>query len=236
MLQRDGLGGSPQTARSPYAAIRDRMTFDWAFTETLCALALILLAISGVVFSAWQPWVDPRWLYMDTQTVGEIRGNCCHVYDGAISNLGIMLWAGTAALALFAFTLKLSVKHDCRLEGFAFVVSAALLVDDAFLLHEVVLPKFGVPQVMVIAALGVLTLSYLYAARRRIWRFGRSWLLYLGLGMFAVSLGIDQIISSTDALMIVLEDGPKFVGILCWFLFHLSLFREDMVKRSQRLD
>lgn len=199
-----------------------------AFTETVFALLILALAALGVLVSALQPWIDPRWLYLDAQAVGEARGTCCSVYDGAISNLGIMLWAGTAAVAVFTVMMKLGLKQDCRLEALAFATSAMLLIDDAFLVHEIVLPTFGVPQPLVIGVIGALSLIYLYAARRRILRSPHAWLLYLGLALFAVSIGIDQVFYSTAAWMVVLEDGPKFIGIVCWFLFHLSVFRDSL--------
>ena len=197
--------------------------------ETLGAIVLIGLAAAGVLVAAVQPFVEPRWLFMDTQAVGDVRGTCCHVYDGAMSNLGIMLWAGTAALAAFAVLARVSLRQDWRLEGMAFLTSAALLVDDAFLVHEVVMPRFGVPQVMVIGALGVLALAYLSIGRVRLRRSGQTWLLHLSLALFAVSIAIDQVFSSTASLVIVLEDGPKFVGIVCWFLFHLSFFHDELL-------
>jgi hypothetical protein len=199
------------------------------FTETVFALIILALAALGVLISALQPWIEPRWLYLDTTAVGEARGTCCSVFDGAVSNLGLMLWAGTAAVALFTVFIKLGAKQACRLEALSFATSAMLLIDDAFLVHEIILPTFGVPQTLVIGVIGALSLVYLFAARRRILRSPHRWLLYLGLALFAMSIGIDQVFYSTASWMVVLEDGPKFIGIVCWFLFHLSFFRDSLV-------
>ena len=140
-----------------------------------------------------------------------------------------MLWAGTAAVAFFAVFMKLSQGQDIRLEGMAFLTSAALLLDDAFLLHEAVMPRFGVPQIATIGTLGLLTLVYFYVGRDRLRRAGHTWLLILSLALFAVSVGVDQVMTGADSFMVVVEDGPKFIGILCWFLFHLSFFRDEML-------
>jgi len=201
-------------------------------TDTLFSASLILAAVAVLLVSALQPWIDPRWLFMDPQTVGELRGDCCHVYDGAVSTLGLMLWAGTAAIAAFAALTRLSVGRDWRLEAHACAVSAALLLDDAFLLHEVALPKIGIPQSLVIAALGVLALSYLMAWRGRLLRGGRTWLLVASLVLFAASIFVDQVFSSISSWMIVVEDGPKFIGIVCWFLFHVSYFKDTLVPET----
>ncbi len=198
-------------------------------TEALLAVAIITLATAGVLAAALQPFVEPRWLFLDSTAVGDVRGRCCHVYDGAISNLGIMLWAGAAAVAFFAGFLKLSEGRDARLESMAFLTSAALLLDDAFLLHEAVMPRFGVPQIGTIGALGVLTLAYFYVGRDRLRRSGHLWLLMLSLALFAVSVLIDQVAAGDASFMVVVEDGPKFIGIVCWFLFHLSFFRDQFL-------
>ncbi|MEM9740407.1 MAG: hypothetical protein AAF829_11105 [Pseudomonadota bacterium] len=192
------------------------------------AFLMVLLAVCGVALSWLQPWIDPRWLYMDSKAVGELRGSCCNVYDGAISNLGLMLWAGTAAIALFVATMSAARGRNYLVEGSAFFLSTVLLLDDAFMLHEHVFPRIGIPQTLVIVGLGTLTLAYLSLAFKRLIGCRQRWLLVLSLMMFATSVLVDQILHTNSTIIIVLEDGPKFIGIVCWFLFHLNLFLEEM--------
>lgn len=187
------------------------------------AISACLVIAALIVFATiFQPWIDPRWLYMDTQTVGELSGDCCHIYDGAMSNLGLMLWAASAAVALFGGLLCVATDRK-QAAGFGlhgFILSAILLLDDAFLLHEVAAPELGIPQVLFLALIGTAALSYLVLQRRFLLRSG-TWVLAISLMCFAISLGIDQIFHSIDPLWIVVEDGPKFLGIVAWFLFHL---------------
>ncbi|MEO0449040.1 MAG: hypothetical protein AAFZ74_01830 [Pseudomonadota bacterium] len=169
-----------------------------------------------------QPWIDPRWLYMDTQTVGEMSGDCCHIYDGAMSTLGIMLWASTAAVCAFGALLMFAARQT-RLALFGLhggLVSALLALDDAYLVHEIAAPKLGISQTLFIALIGLAILSYLLL-QRRILVASHAWLLGLSLACFGVSVGIDQIVHSIEPVWVVAEDGPKFVGIVAWFLFHL---------------
>lgn len=192
--------------------------------EVKILLSVIALASALVLATAIQPWIDPRWLYMDTQTVGELSGDCCHIYDGAMSTLGIMLWSGTSAISILAclvFLYRLDRKA-AAFSAHAGFVSAVLALDDAFLLHEVAFPKLGVPQIVVLVGLGGLILTYLWAQRRfLISRF--QWLLAFGLCCFAISVGIDQVFHSIEAIWIVAEDGPKFIGVVTWFLLHLMV-------------
>ena len=112
----------------------------------LCSLLLTTLLV--IVIAAGQPWGDPRWVFLDGQTVGELSGDCCHVYDGAFSMLGIMLWAATASLAcLSAIVLqRLGQRKEAVFALQAMILSGVLAIDDAYLLHEIVFPKVGVPQ------------------------------------------------------------------------------------------
>ena len=185
-------------------------------------MAIIASALGLVLITALQPWVDPRWLYLDPQTVGELSGDCCHIYDGAISTLGIMLWASTAAVSLFA-ALLLFASHRTRAAFFGlhgFMLSALLALDDAYLLHEVAGPKIGIPQIAMIGMIAAAIVTYLGLQRRYLLGSYR-WVLGLSLSCFGLSVGIDQVFHNIGSIWVVAEDGPKFIGIVAWFLFHL---------------
>ena len=116
----------------------------------------------------------------------------------------------------------------------AVCVSALLALDDAYLLHEVAAPKIGIPQTGFIAGLGIVILSYL-ALQRQFLLKAFGWLLAISLAGFAMSVGIDQILHSTDPVWIVAEDGPKFVGIVAWFLFHLMTCLDLALEANTRV-
>lgn len=159
---------------------------------------------------------------MDTQTVGELAGDCCHIYDGAVSTLGIMLWAATAAVALFSAFLCFATDRG-RAAAFGlhgFLLSGFLALDDAYLLHDVAAPNLGVPQLVFLLVIGSAAVSY-FAVQRDFLRRSGTWVLAISLAGFAISLGVDQIAHSIQPFWIVVEDGPKFIGIVAWFLYHL---------------
>lgn len=202
--------------------------------EKKVLLAVIALACALVLATVVQPWIDPRWLYMDTQIAGELSGDCCHIYDGAMSMLGIMLWSATSAISVLA-CLVFIYRSDQKAAWFsahASLVSAVLVLDDAFLLHDAVLPMFGIPQVVVIGCIGVLILTYLWL-QRHFFGAPHRWLLVVCLSGFATSIGIDQVLHRSETFWIVAEDGPKFIGIVTWFLLHLMVLARRLAHLSE---
>ena len=171
-----------------------------------------------------QPWADPRWMFMDPLTAAELSGDCCHTYYGFISNLGIMLWTITAGVCLFTGAMLVTAKAQFRQIWFALsagVLTGWLALDDTFLLHELVLPSIGFPQVGVLA-LYVATAG-LYAAAS--WRtiLESDLVLFCGAALFfGVSIGIDVGLHSTDSFIISMEDSAKFMGLCFWASFNIS--------------
>jgi len=194
----------------------------------LLALALTLIFLLVVIL---QPWIEPKWLFLDTQTAGELSDDCCHVYYGAMSNLGIMLWMGTAAICLFSWVALLILQGRSRISDIALAagtLSALLGFDDAFLVHEVIGPELGIPQNLVLAFYGVLALGY-FALARSI-AFGTDgWIFFASGSALALSLGIDVVFHTVSPVFVYFEDGAKFLGIACWFLFHSSVFLDQLI-------
>lgn len=188
-------------------------------------IAAVIISFPTLFLSAvlLQPWVEPKWMFLDTLTAAELSGDCCHVYYGFVSNLGILLWCGTAAVCFTAAAVFFAAGSSFKMARFA--ISASFLtgwlaLDDMFLLHELVLPSLGVPQTVVIAIYGVLTLAYLSAN----WRFlikQEWWILALGGIALAVSVFVDTAFHSLVPALVYLEDSAKFFGIVCWASFHL---------------
>ena len=116
-----------------------------------------------------------------------------------------------------------------RVALYSTCVSALLALDDAYLLHEVVMPKLGVPQVVFVGLLGSLVLLYLWL-NYRLFQSKSAWLIVISLTAFATSVGIDQIVHSIESHWVVLEDGAKILGIVCWFLFHFAFFSEQIAE------
>jgi hypothetical protein len=143
---------------------------------------------------------------------------------GAVSNLGIVLWAAAASMALFASRQLARVAEARMTRAFLLaggLLSCWLLLDDLYMLHERVLPDWlGVPQplIFVVYAGAVVVLL---ARFRGVIRATDSLPLALALACFALSAAIDQgppAWHRWDALVLV-EDGAKLFGICGWLAY-----------------
>jgi len=183
------------------------------FTVPAIFLAIILL----------QPWAEPKWMFLDTVTAARFSENCCSTSYGFISNLGIMLWSATAAVCLFSAGVFARINARALMW---FALSAGLLngwlaLDDAFLLHENVLPYFGIPQNLVLATYVALALAYAAASWRIILASDYVILLVAGTAV-AMSLLVDTVFSSLAPSLVYIEDSAKFFGIFSWASFHMT--------------
>ncbi len=201
----------------------DTPLFDAPARIWLRLLAVILpaLFVAGVVF---QPWFEPRWAFMDPIAAAEAAPQCCRSHYGFVSNLGIMMWAGTAAICLLAAGLLALDRHSRT--GTRFALAAGLFtgwlaIDDALLIHESVLPHAGVPQHYVLSAYIVLVVIYCLTAFRTILRSDRM-LFVLALLFLGGSMALDLAFHSLPGRGAPLEDGLKFIGISCWAVFHVA--------------
>jgi hypothetical protein len=192
-----------------------------AMTPILLGLLLLPCLLLAVVFL--QPWSEPKWMFLDTITAAQYAPSCCHVYYGFVSNIGLLLWSGTAAACLvigMAFFAAAKSQAITRFALSAGILTGWLALDDMFLVHEKVLPALGVPQPLVIATYMLLALVYAAAS----WRFifqQEWWILALGSSALALSIFVDLVFHSPLPAFVYLEDSAKFFGIFCWCLFHL---------------
>lgn len=163
--------------------------------------------------------------------MGDLRGmTTLPLYAGWLSDLGVLLWwsaASAAALAALCApaadgTRGPSGERACLLAGAA--ITAWLALDDAWLLHERVLPRLGLEQRPLYALYALLVLGWLLRWRRVLLRL-RPLRLGLALALFAVSVALDALPEALrpfgDAHVLV-EDGAKWLGIVAWSLWMWS--------------
>ncbi|MGI9659032.1 MAG: hypothetical protein ACR2OD_08990, partial [Gaiellaceae bacterium] len=150
-------------------------------------------------------------------------------YAGAISNLGAVIWCVAAVTSLLAAALLRRNGQAREWWLFLFAagaLSALLLADDLFLLHDEILPRYAeIPQKAVLLAYVVLTAAFAWHFRRQILatRFAP---LLVGLVFFAASIVVDEMFETRDFDIIVIgealqarnlvEDGFKLLGIVSW--------------------
>ncbi|MEM9331337.1 MAG: hypothetical protein AAGA53_08415 [Pseudomonadota bacterium] len=191
-----------------------------------------LFAFLPIVYLNFQDAVDPRLLLLDPMIAAEVSGDCCQTYYGFFSTLGVIFWMFTTAICGFAALILFAVsaaRWRLIFALFAFGFTGWLGFDDAFLFHENIAPKIGMPQELVLLVYCALAAGYTLAGWRIIRRC--DWQLFIAAGAcLAASLGIDTILHSTDPGVVILEDGSKFAGIVFWFSFHLSAMRQILLE------
>ncbi len=158
-------------------------------------------------------------------------------YVGAYAEIGSVLWAIATAAAAFGWML---VGLAGRPEAVRYLrggtaVCTLLLTDAVLQLHARVIPKLlGVPKLVVVAgyvaAVGIWVLRNRPEIRRTRWQI----LAAAGLALGA-SAGIDAVLHARDGFGILLEDAPKFLGILAMATY-FSLTTRDIAASVVRRD
>lgn len=171
-------------------------------------LAVIMLAGIGVLAGKWT-------LAQVTRDPSSEFG--FPIYAGFVSEFGFVGWVITATATAFAAALR---PERRQLLLTACLLSALLGLDDRFTLHEALLPRIGIPEMLVYlvyAALLLRVLWQLLPTRRRL----KLPLLAIALACFAASLIIDAAVEFDPGTSLFLEDMAKFAGIVFWATFWL---------------
>jgi hypothetical protein len=140
-------------------------------------------------------------------------------FAGLVTRVALMAWVACAAGCLLLAYLARRSGERPRRRGmlvYAGAFTAALALDEAFLLHDAVgalvpggklLFYFGYA-----AAASGFVVAYRSAIRRTSW-----WILALALGLLAASIGLDQLTSRE-----FLEDASKLLGVAAWTTYFLG--------------
>ncbi len=154
------------------------------------------------------------------------------LYVGVMSTLGVMVWVAGAAVALFAAALR---PKRFLVEAGLFTLLFA--VDDAFLLHENVLPDaLHLPEELLLVAYGVLAVAIVGRAWRGLAAAGCLGLLALAAGLLGVSTVADVVGSvlrpftgTAEGLRNYVEETTKFAGAVAWSWLLASVARDAVV-------
>lgn len=141
-----------------------------------------------------------------------------HFYTGILSNIGILFWCIAATTCLFACLLLIKLRGETAEAYFLLyfgTLSAMLLIDDFFLLHEI-LSDLIFKSERLVYLMYMLILGYgLVYFRQLILRTDFK-LLTISLGFFSASVVFDLLPEGWSAWHHLLEDGAKFMGIVVW--------------------
>ncbi|MCE8000266.1 MAG: hypothetical protein HEP70_15515 [Rhodobiaceae bacterium] len=187
--------------------------------------AVTLVPVLVLLTAAWfQPFVPLGELMRDSLLVAEVSQDCCHIYYGAISNVGVLLWASAAAVLIFsALVVALIGGQENRHHIIQFFLAGGLTmllcIDDFFLVHDIVLPKLGFSETLAYAVYATIAAIYVWYARREI--LAARWLMFLiSVACLALSVKIDVFLNLDNDFRLLIEDGAKLMGIAAWLSFH----------------
>ena len=174
---------------------------------------------------ALQPFIPVEQLLRDPLAVAERNPlTCCKVYYGAVSTLGVLIWSAAAACCLFAALViwrRGAASAVLPFLLFGGLLTGLLALDDQFLVHENILPAFGLPEAAAYSLYAVLGLALL-GCGRRIFMHSNWPLFVIAGGLLASSILIDQIFHNDERWRLLLEDGVKFAGIIAWSTFFIT--------------
>ncbi|MGH2568935.1 MAG: hypothetical protein ACRDGA_11400 [Bacteroidota bacterium] len=190
-------------------------------TLVLCC-AVFLTIIAGIVAIGLRTGTRLDHLVIDPVDVDYLMP----AYIGMLSHLGVMLWAGSAAVCLFGANLLLrswssglDVKESGRFLLASGLVASGLMLDDALLLHDRVFPwTFHIHELVVFAVYLGVVLLYLYRFARKILESEYLLLLISGTCLFIMVL-MDHLLPFTP-LETFFEDSLKFLGIVFFFAYY----------------
>jgi hypothetical protein len=146
-------------------------------------------------------------------------------FIGVLSNIGVLLWAFCAGVCFFASAVLRARAERQEWPAFflfAGLITAVLLMDDLFLLHEKYIPRylhFG--ERIIFPLYAVMLLGYLIRFRNNLARTNYL-LLLLALGMFGLSLAVDRLAETMLPWHHLFEDGFKLLGIVGWFGYFVT--------------
>ena len=195
------------------------------------AVNFVFFGIYFVVFAmlatAWlQSNVSFDVLFRDTFAVASVP-----VYYGLFSNLGIFLWLSAAAIMFFSASILFVIGKPNKYRNFLLSfgsITLFLAMDDFFMLHERVFPRFlRISEKIIFIAYGIIVLYSIFRYRNIIFHNNFKIFFTAVLCLF-LSIAVDQIINSDDFLLkandtYFFEDSFKLIGIVTWCFYFIKV-------------
>jgi hypothetical protein len=184
----------------------------------------ILVGLIAIVVVYLKTDIPPRVFFIDP--VSEFNAP---MYVGLLSNLGVLLWGAAAAVCLFGGWLALQGSADRDSGWFlisAGLISAMLMFDDLYLLHEEVFEDhLYIHQKFVILTYAALVFTFLIRFRNLILETDFM-LLNIAFGFLALSIFVDLFVTPEEFTVLgglpgrhLIEDGFKLTGIATWSVY-----------------
>jgi len=195
------------------------------------AYALTTAILSVVIFLGMEHNVELDHFTQDPASIMQTP-----FYLGFFSYIGILFWCAASTLCFFTRILlheeDPAQKKKRQFLFYSGLISALLMFDDLFLLHEVVFPDyFMLPKnVVYLIYLNILAVYLI------LFRFELQQTEFLILIVAAGLLGISQFVDSLPMPIpedSFLEDAVKLFGIVTWFTYYMR-YCVQMVKFQEK--
>jgi len=195
------------------------------FRSILPLICIILVAstflISLVLLIHLKYEIPIGKLTRDPTAIGKIPP-----YYGFFSQIGVFCWFASVAVCIFSAVMlslqidKLNFKDFFFISGFLTLI---LGLDDAFLLHEKVLPALGFSEKGMFAIYAGIFLFYLIRFFPTILK--TEYIIFaMAFIFFGISIALD-IFDPHGINPYLFEDSAKLIGIISWlvYFFHTGL-------------
>ena len=201
------------------------LTSTARFRSILPLICIILIAsalfIGLVLLIHFKYEIPIGKLTRDTTAIGKIPP-----YYGFLSQIGIFCWFESVAICIFSAVI-LSLEIDkLKFKSFFFIsgfLTLLLGLDDAFLLHEKLLPALGFSEKVMFAIYAIVFLFYLIKFFPLILK--TEYIIFtMAFLFFGISIALD-VFDPHGINPYLFEDSAKLIGIISWlvYFFHTGL-------------
>lgn len=185
----------------------------------LLLLIPVLLIIGFVSLISWKTGQPIYVLFQDIFFVAQVP-----LYIGFVSNIGAFVWAFAIAICVYVGVLLFN-KRDQRNVSYFFLyasfLSTLLMLDDFFMLHEIIYPRyFHISSDIIYIIYAVIGIGFVIKFKKIIFQSDLI-ILFLSFGFFTLSIFFDELRESIaiSDYWIIAEDGSKLIGIIYWLTY-----------------
>lgn len=194
------------------------MTREWRSQAFLAATIVGFGILVIAAFVAAARVLDRSFRYFSKEPAETLEAA---PYVGWFAHGTSLVWAAGAVCALLAgFVLWRAAdrREPARFLLAGGLLTAVMVADDFFLLHDGVYAKAGIPEELVYALYGLAAVAVAWRWREEVLR-AEALLFAAAVVAWGASVGSDFVQETTGRHLHVWEDGAKFVGVLLWSAF-----------------
>tara|TARA_A100001388_G_C28761216_1_gene497919 strand:- start:547 stop:1191 length:645 start_codon:yes stop_codon:yes gene_type:complete len=155
------------------------------------------------------------------------------LYIGFFSQIGLFLWASSATICFYASKFFEKINNKIKLSRYLLdcgFISTIILIDDAFCLHEIVLPLKGIKEEAILSIYFLLGLLIFIKNKKQIF-IKRKEIFIFCICLFSLSQLFDVLVFNPFIEYIDIEELLKLGGIISW-LAYIYLISTDYLNQE----